>query len=729
MDGSNNMSRRDAYRLGRQQARRQGDMLQWLQSRPEPPLGAWLAGYRRGRRYQRARRIAARMAGAVSAIARTAGPGLKYAALALVAVPLLAAAGLAAFWGLNVGRIEALVARAERNMACARSVALRAADGTIVASTPAPGCAPRPFQSLPLPADLTLEIAESFGAIEGRWREAETWAGHDLTGIPRKIYGVVTGQERGFSGPLLTTFEYAADMPLGLSLRDKLLTFRAASIFVRRNLPSDAARAAFIVENTGAVIGRGAPMAGALAAQAMFGRLPETLLERCMLARAMGVQLYLPKGDDAAAITPRMADNWARVVGAGTARCIRLRAESQAREARSLAALRELCNDSDACIYRKRVPDDSLRAGLYMAAARAHMPVAAEPGRISRAGQRIALDALRLSNGAAPPGAHATTIDRAAQQALDRALPGALEEVARRLAPGTCLARRDCSNPVQYAAVVVELNGEEALVRASAASNTGTFFGPVGRRSGSNGFMALAPDWGMGSTGKMLLALVAARHNVARLCTDPAGGGQCHGGAWLPTQQAIARSHNGAAAWLAGQYLNELSLLQDAMGFWPGTMAAQDYALGTGRLAPPSAYVTLLAALFSDSGRSDGVRVGAIPPHGGLDLAKLGHDQATRQRARAILAGPVGPGGTLEGLVRAARIEGCQALAGKSGTHSAGNVTIVKTSTILWQCQAGRRFVTQVRLSTEAADRSLGERVPHAALAPLYRALLKALGP
>lgn len=645
-------------------------------------------------------------------------------ATALAALLLVVLAPLA-YVVLHLGDIRAMVELAEDRLACTQVTALEATDGSIIATIPVLGkavCPDRPFLTVPMPQDLVDGLAPKLATIEGAWQTSGTIFGHDPRGVPRWLYGQLQSGNRGVSGPLLTAFEYAIGKTGGLGIRDKLLSVVAASAFVRRNLSNDALRARFLVDNMPVMIGRGYPMAGRLGAQALFGRLPQTLVEGCIYARAMGYQLLLPR--DGAALTGRMARDWARVIGPGAVQCVNAHATSDTEREAALDRLQTLCGDSALCMQPGLEPDPERRLVAYMAAARASLPAEADPGRIAIAAMRPVLDALKLTDAYAVRARVPTTLVRTGQQALDNAAPELLADLEHRLAPGACLSRRDCDIPVRYHVAGVEILSGDAALRASLASEHGLFFGPVARRG--VGFVSLPPDWGMASTGKMLLALVAPRHGMERLCTNPAGGESCRDGEWLSVNRAIAISDNGTAEWLASRYWAELWGLMDATGFSASArpMTARDFALGIGRLAAPERYVAFLAALFSDAGVSGGVRVSDHAPLGEVNLSALGYDAETRQRARAILAGPVRSGGTLAALVAAVRVGECRALAGKSGTHSAGDVTVVKASTIVWQC-GPKRSITQVRLSTEDGSRSLGQ-VNHADLAALHQAALAA---
>lgn len=695
-------------RLGRELARTGSDDLQ-----------KYFQEYRRAIRRVRRSHVLSRvkLGTAVARRALFAGKSMAFSLVlkGLACVVLASAAYLA----VNGARILEYVALAEQGLACSETSALRSPDGSIIAAIPGLDCPGRPFLTVPVPFGQTLKIADDIAAIEGEYRRSRTILGQDPRGLARKIYGLLTGQERGFSGPLQSAFETALRRTEKLSLWDKPALLVAGSIFFTRNLRTNEERARFLANNMPAVIGRGYPLAGALGVQALFGGMPQDLAERCLLARAVGFQVRLPrKGGE---VTTDMARRWAATIGPGAALCVKRRAQSPGERLAALKRLRAWCGDSDLCMRPRRLEEDqALRQAAYMAAAQAHLPVRRDPGRIGNGAVRAALDGLRLSGELSKQATLDVTLFRRGQQWLDQRLPGLLNGIDKRLAAGVCISR-DCAVRPDLMLQAVELRGQDALLRVAYETRHGGIFGPS-KRVGQ-AYKPLPPDWGMASTGKMLIALVAVRNGETRLCSNPKGGEACLDGEWLDTRQALARSHSGAFTWLAARHLGELNRLLDAMGFAPGTMSARDYALGTGRLVAPERFVTFLAAL-SAGGRSEGVRVGQSAALGTVDLASLGYRSETLAATLDLLGAPLGQGGTLAELVAMVKVPGCKPIAGKTGTHSQANVVIVKTQTILWHC-SGRAIVTQARLSTERADRTLGS-IRHRDFATLHAAALEA---
>lgn len=702
--------------------------------------------------FARRRRSAARVA-AVPVARRTRGAGralvrgIAVAGALALAVPLVGVLALTGYAALRWSDISLAVAIAEQQMACARVTAMTGADGRILAYEPlvdAATCAARrsdlamsfehpdqvrerPGLTVPFALAVEAAVVPALTTIEGAIAGfPETLFGHDWRGPVRFVaaaFGLLNG-ERGASGPLLSAFESLIGHPQSMPLRHKPVTFIAASVFAARHLPDVDSRARFVATFMPAVRGRGYPLAGRLAADALFGHDPQTLAERCLFARAMGTPVVLPfeRADvgDAAGLA------WGSVLGPATRRCVRELATSLAEAEAALADLDAWCGGDAICAQPGLEPDRAARAERLAAIARTQLPIAPNQAQTSPDARRPMLDGLRLAGDWQPGTAIATTVDRDAQAALDQTLPGALSDLAARLPAGLCFDA-DCSQQATYSVAAIELTPDGPLYRAGRDSHHGQFFGPVWR--GDEGYVQRSPDWGLGSIRKSVLALVAARHGYEALCALPDGDSACTGGTWVALDTALGRSDNAPFEWLVHHHMAEVYDLLDAIGAVPASRPATpaQIVLDTIRHAPPAAYASYLAALFSDQA-TPMVRVGQTAP-GMLDLAALGYDAETRARARQALAAPIAGGGTLQATAGAAAVADCRAIGGKSGTHATGPVNIVKASILVWRCggaEAPRTLITFVGVSSAADDITLGA-LRHTDLASLHRAALAAV--
>ncbi|NDR55377.1 hypothetical protein [Aliiruegeria sabulilitoris] len=682
--------------------------------------------------------------------ARLRGVATGVLGLSLRALILSTAAigiAVSGYAGIRWNDITKAIAIAEQQMDCARVTAIEDADGRIFAHVPVidgATCAARraelamsfddvdhiperPGLTVPFDPKIESSVVPAVVTIEGEIAPfPKTVFGHDWRGFLRygaAEIGLLDGN-RGLSGPMLSTFEALTGHPESLSRWDKPVMIIAASVFAARHLPDEASRAGFISDYMMAVRGRGYPLGGRLAADALFGHDPETLSERCLFGRAMGTPVVLPL--DAAVVGTSAGRAWGSVLGPAARRCVTELAASQEEANLALAELESLCGNDEICARPSLEPDLDARNLRLAAIARANLPIAPPQTQASIEARQVILDGLRLSGDWIPGETLVSTIDWRAQSELDSTLPAALADLQRNLPEGLCFTT-GCRNQAIHSVTAIEVHPEGPVVRAAHDSRHGQFFGPV--KNGADGYVSVAPDWGLGSTRKMLLALIAARHDYKELCSLSSGDAACTGGAWIPVEKALAKSKNDPFAWLAEQHMDEVYQLLDAIGAAPSARPATgfDIAYDTVRHAPPAAYNTLLSALLLD-GSSPSVRIGATAP-AKLDLTSLGYDVTTIARALDILAAPTTrPEGTLYATAQAAALPGCTALGGKSGTHEVASIDIVKTSTLLWRCDLGRTkrtYITTAVISSGDSEITLGNR-KHVELAPLHRAALSA---
>lgn len=650
-------------------------------------------------------------------------------------LPLAAAAGV---WVWH--EATQVVAVVERNRACAQVTVFTDAEGAILGARPVLGAetcgTARPQVTAAFDRETEVRFARAIAAIEGAYSTSSRWVwfGHDVRGVARKaasLVGLLPG--RGMSGPILSAFEALAGEADGVSWPRKIVLMVAASRFTWTELPTDAAREAFITRHMVTVTRTGADRGGRLGAEMIFaGRGPQSLADLCVLARAAGFPLWAVSD---ARVSPRAASSWTNAVGPGAAACVRALAASPAEAAEALAELRAACGGTDLCLSPPDpdavpgVPPAMARRGLDEARieiARHRLPQFRPLGLAAGAGLGV-IDLLRLAGLEEEP-VVPTTLSRQMTAAFERDIPQALDRLGRRLPAESCLVGR-CRHRVDHAIVLAEVTEEgRALIRAVHANRHGAFAGWPQRDPATGGWTAHPSRYGLASTAKAMLVVVARNRGVNRLCNNPAGGPRCRDGSWIALEDAISRSMSHPFRWLATEYRDDIARIQGAFGreAEPGPGSAFDaaYGIGASSLTPTEA-VQLFAALAAGEGGE--VRLFPDRPIApALDLGARGIAPAAVAGACTVLAAPLQPGGTLAATGQMLAEEGVQPLCGKSGTHTEGGIDQVLTSTLAFQTAAGRRFVLHV--SVVATDRTQGlGRLGHADLVPLQRAALRAV--
>lgn len=634
-----------------------------------------------------------------------------------VAVPVVAVA-----WTQSATVLSDLA----RAMECAQTTAFLASDGTVLAAVPVDSSTEcqeaRAMLTAPHSAETTARLSQAVVAIEGSFASTDDWVwlGHDVRGFARKgLEWIGVLEDRGFSAPLLTTVEATlGEHDIGL-WRKGVMMLATSRLAIDM---SDDERAAFIVNHMPATIGGGDPRAGALAADALFGRPPETTLEFCQLARAMGQQMWLV-GD---VVTDAAATSWETVNGPATESCIRQIATSPADEAAAMAGLRAACGGTDICFNPPPAPvgvPESMaergRLASLVGIAQSQMPRFTP--LVPDEGLRLAaVDLMRL-NQIDPGGALGTTIDAALQARLDRAIDVELDAIDRTLPEGICLTGQ-CIHRVDHTILVGQI-AEEGVVdlRAVHLNRTGGIAGWP-ERDDSGQWHAQPPRFGLASTGKAALALVAVEHGLTRLCSNPDGGAACEGGTWVPLERALGHSLSGPHEWLANQYPADVAALEDGLSLNNDTTVvdpAFDAAYGIGRATmTPANALALMGAIVGDG--TSGLR---LFPGQSYANVELGATPDALTATSELLRAPFGPGGTLAEAGAALRALGVTLLGGKSGTHTENGIDLVLAETIAVEID-GRRYVIVIALTATDVNTGLAD-LRHADLTNLLTAILR----
>ena len=654
-------------------------------------------------------------------------------AASIAALPMTAVAGV--LWVEAGPVLEDL----HRRVLCAEQVPVLDAGGQVLgyADSRPEGldCTGLSLRAAPFPKDQEQVIAEAFSVIEGGFRpdDPRVWLGHDILGI-RGLFL----DNRGFSAPLLTTVEAVLDKSSGISWWDKAVTAMATTRLALTELRTTEARARFIATFMPTVVNR----SGRIAAEAMFGgRLPQTTAEICQLARAPHFPLELRNGPE---VSPRAALRWVKSLGPGAAQCAEAIAKDPADLQQALVDLKAQCGGSDLCLSPpkfdtlSREDAEAKLEGLRLAVAQPLLPPY-RPLRVPGGAELVIDDALRLSGmdqGTAPV---ATTLDTAMQAKLSEGLEAVLEDIDRdhKLFADSCLTG-PCPDRVDHRILLAEVDDTgAAAIRVYGGNRHGALTGWVTRMA--TGWMAAPPKYGLASTSKALLVLVAKSNRVERLCALPTGGQSCRGGAWISLDEATAKSDSEAFAWLARRHPQDVARALVAMGHAarpdtgavPGGETAGDPAIdaayGIRKAAMTSAdAVALFAAFTAGQGRTDLLTSGK--PLAAVDLAGQGFGSNQRMQACQTLAAPLlAPGGTLEAAGRMLVNLGFQPICGKTGTHSEGGIDLVLTSTILAR-RDGRLWILHVALEAPERKHGLGT-LHHSDLLPLQRLALSTITP
>ncbi|SFO29033.1 hypothetical protein SAMN04487859_12332 [Roseovarius lutimaris] len=669
-----------------------------------------------------------RLAGALLPGTWTRRGLVRGTALALVPVSAVA-------WHVSNGYIET----AKRNLRCSEVVAMRAEDGTILDAWPAHGtdeCGEhRSHLTIPIPAgrDRTM-VVEMVGTIEGAWRVKDTILAQDPKGVVRKLASMVgLLGDRGMTGPLQSTFETLAGVPGGARWYQKPVLMLAGMRYAHAHLPDDLTREAFIANHMPLVKNAGYPKAGLFGAQQLFGGMPQGLLEQCRFARAAGFSVDLQRAGRP--ISPNAARSWTANLGPSTVRCIKLHGRNAAEIAAAMTELRRLCGGLDICEH-----PPSIDAGLPKAArdreqaridalrlpvARAFTPLARplgggeiNPGLLQR-------DAWKLAGAPSSGEVLDTSIYARAQASLNQRMAKLLHEGEHLLPKGSCFTGR-CGHRIDHAVVVVEHGAGGPKIRAVHMNRRGAITGTVRRDSGNGGYSAEKPRFGLASTNKAMLALVAAENEVSRLCSAPNGGSTCVGGHWIPLETALGKSVSPPFEWLVHQYPQSTKALLNGLHIRGGTVVspAFDAAYGIGRQSAPADMITYFDALMN--GASPGLSVLGQPLLEPVDLDALGFDATTRAAARELLGAPLRAEGTLAAANQMLRALGVHPELAKSGTHTEKGRNLVRTSTVSSRLPDGRVFTSFVFASVTDNSQSLGDALGHWAMAPWHAAAVTA---
>ena len=643
--------------------------------------------------------------------------------LSLPLIALLLAAKLAVGL-LAEPMLTPLLARVPSEMAEQAGAAMRCGDAALLrdASGEAIGVLPvhpdiacqETHLTAPFDDDTARRIAEAIGVLEGRWKRGPlTLLGQDLVGLTRGAAFEVERTARGLSrkeavqlwldgerptrlpprgsGPILSAFEAlngqadAVDGP-----RAKLANIGAAMTFVATRLQDDElARAHFLSGRMTALHGTGRPLAGAVAAEALFGGPPQDLGEICLFAAASTFHLYqdLP------------------VYGEAVDR----------RHGRALKRA-EVC--------AKRLAEDAAE----LAAAQEVIAGFANPTRmlpVIRGSKRIAVrDAMIAAETPSRQGGTRLTLDEAAQRDAEAAFEELMPDLSDRLDPGLCLSGA-CEVPADYLFAVAEIADDDLPLRSVLTNRHRTLFGPF-ERTADGAVRPRAPSFGLGSQHKALLALVALRNEEEELCNRRSGPITNTSGpepvnacvedqpeGWVDIATAFGISMNLPWVDVARRHGAQMHGLETGLGFLGDPAGPGGAAMGVGRRAPPERFMALFAALtrakLGAPAQTDGLMLLDGYPARPVDLADLGYGGDTVHRAADLFAAPLAPDGTLRGLSERLAPLGCAALMGKTGTTEVSSDARARSrsATVAVRCGA-RNFVVFAGIESTRSDTPLG---------------------
>lgn len=609
-----------------------------------------------------------------------------------------------------------MVEQAEAALRCGDAVVLREADGTFVGALPVhPSTACQDTHlTAPFDDETALRIAEAVGSLEGRWeRSARTLLGQDLVGLVRgaafeveRTMRRLTREEavqswldgepatrlppRG-SGPILSAFEALtgqADAVDGAIA--KLINIGGAMVFVARHLQDDElARAHFLAGRMTVIHGTGRPLAGAVAAEALFGGPPQNLGEICLFAAASTFNLYqdLPVYGGAVAWRHGRAQTRA-------AACANRLATDKAERAAAIEVIEGFANPT-------------------------HML----PG--IRGPQQIAMrDAMIAAGTTSHPDGERVTLDLDAQRDAEAAFESLIPDLSARLAPGLCLSG-PCDVPVDYLFTVAEITDDDLRLRSVLTNRHRTLFGPF-ERSAEGAAIPRAPSFGLGSQHKTLLALIAVGNDEERLCNRRSGQITNTSGpdpvqecledqpeGWVDIVTAFGTSMNLPWVDVARRHGAEMHDLETSLGFLGDPAGPAGAALGVGRRAPPERFMALFAAIarasLGEPARTEGLMLLDGHPARPVDLEELGYGGDVAAQAASVMAAPLALNGTLRGLPEQLAPLGCEALMGKTGTTeiSSGSSARSRSATVAVRC-GERHFVVFAGIESTRSDTPLG---------------------
>jgi hypothetical protein len=619
--------------------------------------------------------------------------------------------------GPVIGALPSILAdRAQAALRCGDAVLLRDGAGRAVGAVPVnPSDACNEFHlTAPFDDAIAQRIAEGVGVLEGRWQRSPlTLFGQDLVGLGRGAGFEFERWVRGLSreqalaswlsgtrptvlpprgsGPMLSVFEALIGQPgrVGDPF-DKVRNVYASMVFVARGPGTDTvSRARFLAERMTVIHGVGRPLAGALAAEALFGRPPANLGEICLFAAASTFHLYQN--------LPVYGDHVVRRLE---------RARARAR----VCADRLAEDDAERDEAREVIDRFELPAGMLPILPAGSATVVRDA--LVAAGISQAQADLRLS------------IDFSAQVASHRPVLDVLDRLSGRLSSELCFAG-SCQTRADYLVAVAEIDGDDLPLRVAFTNRHRSLLGPFEPRQGASP-TPLPPAFGLGSQHKSLLALIAAHHGETRLCnrvfgpitntSGPAPVESCDGRdeGWVGTREALGRSMNLPWVDIARRRASEMSLLEAGLGFMGDPAGPGGAALGVGRRAPPERFLAYFAALARAAAghrpSTNGLMVFDGYPAHAVDLEGLGYAADVVREAAMLFSAPFEANGTLRHLPAQLRPLGCTAELGKTGTTEidGGGRARSRTATVVVSCGT-RQFVVFASVESFNAQQPLGD--------------------
>jgi len=659
----------------------------------------------------------------VAAMNRTASGSLWRASLFAAAVLLLPklAIGLVAEPLITpmLARMQSdLAEQADRAMRCSDAVILRDETGAAAGVLPVhagESCRrARTHLTARFDDDTALRIAEAIGVLEGRWaRGPLTFLGQDMVGLVRGAAFEAELRLRGLprretleawlrgerptrlsprgSGPILSSFEALVGQASQVaSIQDKLRNIQAATVFVAGRLGGDRlARAHFLSSRMTAIHGIGSPLAGAVAAEALFGGPPRTLGEICLFAASSSFHLYQDLPVYGSAVSWRLG-----------------RAQRRA----------GVCADQLAS-------DDAERAAAHAFIESFESPEQLLPVLPNSAGI-IARDALIAGGMREPSSDKRLLLDLNAQRRAEAQFGGVLQELSSRLEPGLCFDGR-CAVPVDYLVAVAEIDGDRLPLRLVLTNRHRSLLGPF-ERTPDGMTRPLAPAFGLGSQHKTLLALVALGNGEEQLCNRVSGEitntsgpapvidcveGRAEG--WVGIDTAFGISMNLPWIDVARRHATEMDRLETALGFVGDPAGPGGAAMGVGRRAPPERFMALFAALgraeLGQPARTEGLMVLEDHPAFPVDLEAIGYGHAVLGNSASVFAAPLAAPGTLRQLSERLEGTGCHAIMGKTGTTEidGGGRARSRSATVVVRC-GDRSLVVHAGIESTNASQALG---------------------
>jgi hypothetical protein len=658
---------------------------------------------------------------------RWIGRAIRLVMITLVGPMVAMALALGTYVGANWGTVEALVALAEKNVACAGMAVVRDAENTIIDARPLLTDAEcpqpldkegkplaRPTLSIPLPEADVTRVSDDIAQIEGAYTGSQTVMGLDPLGVARKLrsyfrsFVLRKDDHAGFSSPITTTFEILVQQPESQQVPNKILTQIAAMIFVHRHLPTDLDRARFITLLP-AVLEGGVDRSGTLASLALFGKAaPGTLAERCLFASASGHSIPLA---DAGMPSNWAARRWSTAIGPRAGLCVRKRSASQAEASLALAELRRLCGDHDLCMTPKATAgadDDVINIRL-----RQLVEIA------SRFGPRFQAIPAALQG--------AETVLRDARRLFGRddGLPLAVTivpSVQKAVNDEAWAMRRQLGADVQVTAAVVDLTTDEPrLLAVSTTLPSGAIFPPA-MPAEETGWAPGTPPFRLGSLNKIAIALLAVRQGVGTVCGDTG----C-----MTLARAFSTSDTPAFRNLVKDLGAEMiAPFRYTLGYvgTPSDMATyslpEDAVHGSVVRLPVADLFRLAGAILH--GHSRGLAVFASGDVAGeLDLGVLGLSADHLVQMRKTMAAPFLPGGTLQDFPHLIRVPGCALALGKTGTFTAGKINFEREALLIHNC--GNRVLATFAIASTDNPSGLSGLISHDYLAPLHEAAVAAV--